>query len=79
MKKIITILTIVFMCSSLEASIDYKSYHTDNYKYKVKKPVGRIIKEILNVVIVDIQKKLEKDFQLGDYNFTTTMPIKRLM
>ena len=53
MKKIITILTIVFMCSSLEASIDYKSYHTDNYKYKVKKPVGRIIKEILNRIKIE--------------------------
>ena len=58
MKKIITILTIVFMCSSLEASIDYKSYHTDNYKYKVKKPVGRIIKEILN------RKKIEKSIDI---------------
>ena len=60
MKKIITILTIVFMCSSLSASIDYKNYYVDSYKYRPRKPVGKIIREILN------RKKIEKTFDIPD-------------
>tara|TARA_R110002012_G_scaffold269906_2_gene454106 strand:- start:4256 stop:4492 length:237 start_codon:yes stop_codon:yes gene_type:complete len=55
MKKLVAILTIVFMCSSLSASIDYKNYQAD-YEYKPNKPVRTIIKEILN------RKKIERPF-----------------
>ena len=48
MKKLITILTIVFMCSTLDASIDYKHRYEVSYKQRSRKSFRNIIREIIN-------------------------------
>ena len=54
MKKLITILTIVFMCSTLDASIDYKHRYEVSYKQRSRKSFRKIIREIIN------RKKIEQ-------------------
>ena len=48
MKKFIVCIVVIFMCSTLEASIDYKHRYEVSYKQIPRKSFRKIIREIIN-------------------------------
>tara|TARA_R110002020_G_C16006753_1_gene750736 strand:- start:276 stop:515 length:240 start_codon:yes stop_codon:yes gene_type:complete len=68
MKKIITILTIVFMCSTLDANIDYRHKYEYAYKQKQRKSVGKIIKDIINRKKDQRKKDIDNTFPIPFYD-----------
>ena len=48
MKKFIMCIIVIFMCSTLDASIDYKHRYEVSYKQRSRKSFRKIIREIIN-------------------------------
>ena len=63
MKKFIVCMFVALMCSNVNAHIDGSSRYEVSYKYRTKKSVKRIIREILN------RRKIEK------FDVPNTIPI----
>jgi len=66
MKKFILCVCVALMCSNLNASIDYKNNYEISHRYRQRKSVGKIIREILN------RKGIEKK---SDTPNTIPMPL----
>ncbi len=77
MKKFIMCIFLIVMCSSLNANTDNKSRYELSYKYRTKKSVRMIVREILKRKKVEYKNYEAPPLKL-DLDNTIPIPIEDL-
>ena len=69
---------VIFMCSTLDASIDYKHRYEVSYKQRSRKSFRKIIREIINRRKIEQKPNMNQTIPIPLYDSIEPNPLKNL-